>query len=58
MLCCEEQSNRRVSTKQIKAQTRTDKGIDLIVQDFEEINIERAQMLVKLFVHLEHAIVK
>jgi hypothetical protein len=29
------------------------KAIDLIVQDFEEINIERSQMLAKLLVNLE-----
>ena len=29
--------------------------MDLIVQDFEEINIERPQMVVKLLVKLEQA---
>ena len=32
--------------------------MDLIVQDFEEINIERLQMLTKLLVNLEQAMQK
>ena len=41
-------------------QTRriTSKEMDLIVQDFEEINIERPQMLAKLLVNLEQGMQK
>tara|TARA_Y100001968_G_C18831260_1_gene469237 strand:+ start:65 stop:223 length:159 start_codon:yes stop_codon:yes gene_type:complete len=39
----------------IKGQARRimSKAIDMIAQDFEEINIERPQMLIKLIVTLE-----
>lgn len=33
-------------------------AMDLIVQDFEEINIERPQMVAKLLVHLEQGMQK
>ena len=36
----------------------TAKAMDLIVQDFEEINIERPQMVAKLLVNLEQGIHK
>ena len=42
----------------IKARRITSKAIDLIIQDFEEINIERPQMLAKLLVNLEQGIQK
>ena len=35
---------------------RSFKAMDLIVQDFEEINIERLQMVAKLLVNLEQGI--
>ena len=34
------------------------KGMDLIVQDFEEINIERPQMVAKLLVNFEQGMQK
>ena len=36
-----------------QARRITAKAMDLIVQDFEEINIERPQMVAKLLVNLE-----
>ena len=36
-----------------QARRITAKAMDLIVQDFEEINVERPQMVAKLFVNLE-----
>jgi len=36
-----------------QAQRITAKAMDLIVQDFEEINLERPQMVAKLLVNLE-----
>ena len=36
----------------------TAKAMDLIIQDFEEINIERPQMVAKLLVNLEQGMQK
>ncbi len=41
-----------------QAQRITAKAMDLIVQDFEEINIERSQMVAKLIVTLEQGMQK
>ena len=41
-----------------QARSITAKAMDLIVQDFEEINIERPQMVVKLLVNLEQGMQK
>ena len=41
-----------------QARRITAKAMDLIVQDFEEINIERPQMVAKLHVNLEQGIQK
>ena len=41
-----------------QARRITAKAMDLIVQDFEEINIERPQMVAKLLVNLEQGIQK
>ena len=41
-----------------QARRITAKAMDLIVQDFEEINIERPQMVAKLLVNLEQAMQK
>ena len=41
-----------------QARRITAKAIDLIVQDFEEINIERPQMVAKLIVTLEQGMQK
>ena len=41
-----------------QARKITVKAMDLIVQDFEEINIERPQMVSKLFVNLEQGMQK
>ena len=35
-----------------QARRITAKGMDLIVQDFEEINVERPQMILKLLLYL------
>ena len=40
------------------ARRMTAKAMDLIVQDFEEINIERQQMVAKVLVHLEQGMQK
>ena len=45
-----------LSTRQ--ARSVTAKAMDLIVQDFEEINIERPQMVAKLIVSLEQGMQK
>tara|TARA_B100000965_G_C18924916_1_gene470498 strand:- start:28 stop:297 length:270 start_codon:yes stop_codon:yes gene_type:complete len=46
--------------KSSKRQARriTAKSIDLIVQDFKEMNIGRSQMVAKLLVNLEQAVQK
>ena len=41
-----------------QARRITAKAMDLIVQDFEEINIERPQMVAKLLVNLEQGMQK
>ena len=41
-----------------QARRITAKAIDLIVQDFEKINLERPQMVAKLLVNLEQGIQK
>ena len=41
-----------------QARRITSKAMDLIVQDFEEINIERPQMVAKLLVNLEQGMQK
>ena len=41
-----------------QAQRIASKAMDLIVQDFEEINIERPQMVAKLLVNLEQGMQK
>ena len=41
-----------------QARRITAKAMDLIVQDFEEINIERSQMVAKLLVNLEQGMQK
>ena len=41
-----------------QARRITAKAMDLIVQDFEEINIERPQMFAKLFVYFEQGMQK
>ena len=41
-----------------QARRITAKAMDLIVQDFEEINIERPQMVAKLLLNLEQAMQK
>ena len=41
-----------------QARRITAKAMDLIVQDFEEINLERPQMVAKLLVNLEQAMQK
>ena len=41
-----------------QARRITAKAMDLIVQDFEEINIERPQMVAKLIVTLEQGMQK
>ena len=41
-----------------QARRVTSAGIDLIVQDFEEINLERPQMVAKLIVTLEESMQK
>ena len=41
-----------------QARRITAKAMDLIVQDFEEINIERTQMVAKLLVNLEQGMQK
>ena len=49
----EEYALSRRQARRIKAN-----GMDLIVQDFEEINLERPQMVAKLLVNLEQAMQK
>ena len=49
----EEYELSRRQARRIKA-----KAMDLIIQDFEEINIARPQMLAKLLVNLEQAMQK
>ncbi|MBW3049877.1 hypothetical protein DNJ72_06930 [Prochlorococcus marinus XMU1403] len=46
----------KLSTR--KARRITAKAMDLIVQDFEEINIERPQMVAKQLVNLEQGMQK
>ena len=41
-----------------QARRITAKAMDLIIQDFEEINIERPQMVAKLLVNLEQGMQK
>ena len=41
-----------------QARRITAKAMDLIVQDFEEINVERPQMVAKLLVNLEQGMQK
>ena len=41
-----------------QARRITAKAMDLIVQDFEEINLERSQMVAKLLVNLEQGMQK
>ena len=41
-----------------QARRITAKAMDLIVQDFEEINLERPQMVAKLLVNLEQGMQK
>jgi len=52
-LVTEEYALRRSQARRI-----TSKAMDLIVQDFEEINIERPQMVAKLLVNLEQGVQK
>ncbi len=49
----EKYSLRRRHARRIRA-----KAMDLIVQDFEEINLERPQMVAKLLVNLEQGMQK
>ena len=54
----EDQSDRRIGIKQTKTLWITAEVMDLIVQDFDEINIERPQMVAKLLVNLEQGMQK